>query len=294
MKQQMIWAIVVTVGIAGVGGFLGGSLLTRTDREKTKQQIKSIQKIADEQLGIYQYKTKKLQNNLNDEKQKNIEWQSQNASLKYDLEKTRDSLADANSQIIKLQTELKSQISQPNLINSEELNISISKSDEKYASVIKKISKPIFGIDLGESLDELQKRFQTEKILSSKDTDLGDEWWNITQTLQGIQNCGVISIDNKIASIFLFFTDASLLNFEAISAEIEKTYNIKSESTFELDPAKKYSTVIDGINVEIDLKLEKNFGKPDQLALFYYHLPLMRKFEKDIKKQKISPMTGRF
>ncbi len=89
-KEHLILAVIISAGIAGVAGFVAGTLLTRTDREKVKQQIEIIQKAADEKIQASNQLLNKAADNLNKSTIKLNESTDYILSLKKDVERWKD------------------------------------------------------------------------------------------------------------------------------------------------------------------------------------------------------------
>ena len=164
------------------------------------------------------------------------------------------------------------------------------------ANGVVKISKAIFGIYLGEKLDELGKRFRLEPGSPEKDEDDSTQKWYIRPDNPNIIMISVRSSQGYIYNFMTYFKDASKTNFDALKAQLEQIYG--KEQYLGLDGIEVggerafFSSTIDGVQIGIDIHYEKGFGEDDTLCILYGHTPLMKKTHDEIRHRKASKVKG--
>lgn len=171
----------------------------------------------------------------------------------------------------------------PNVqINEDEAVLHRSKIE------IRVISKPMFGIYLGEQLKSLARRFEITPADSSKDdADEPSKSWVVTHNSDTVRHCFISTLDERVFSVVIVLSDSSEENFEAIHKQIRDKYKIERESGgFSIDPERFFGTRVDGVKVGIYLKLEKAFMEDDTLSISYVHVPLFSKRDEEFKRRK--------
>ena len=207
-----------------------------------------------------------------------------------DLEKVKVENAALKAKIQQLE-QTKVAVVEPNIppIPKKETN--------KDANEVVRVSKPFFGIYLGEKLDELNKRFRLIPSPTAKDEDDPTQSWVTRPDNANIVGISVNSFEGQVYSIFTVFKDASKENFEALKTQLKQLYGKEQDFGFDgiavgSERAVFYPT-IDGIQIFIQSDYRKElFGKAAYLVIIYRHEPLNKKVDDEIKRRKLAKVKG--
>lgn len=134
-----------------------------------------------------------------------------------------------------------------------------------------KISKPIFGIYLGEKLDELGKRYTLgENIRQDKNSNGGDsseditKSWSVEPNDPNISKIIIQSFEGNISHILVIFKDASEGHFETLKTEFKQVYG--GEKNFGLngiiagEKTADFLPIIDGTQIKISIFYREKYG----------------------------------
>ena len=152
------------------------------------------------------------------------------------------------------------------------------------------LSEPIFGIYLGEKINEVRKRFDVFKFRSAKvDVDSPAESWVIQHHNDAIMDEGFVirTFRDRVYLIGVTFKDNSERNFKSLEQQLLKKYHVREVSREDfIDLARNFVTTLDKVPVQIYLHLEAMFIGDNLLNLQYVHIPLRIKLESVIDNRK--------
>jgi len=169
------------------------------------------------------------------------------------------------------------------------------KIDMSYESDgIRALSKPIFGIYLGEKLDNLRKRLEVTFYDYKDDEDSPFAYWFVKTHSETVKMCLINTFEDRVANIHIIFEDNSKSNFEAIESQLRNKYQIIDESDeFTFDPQVSILVNIDNTQVLIQLQLETKFMEEENtLSLLYIHNPLSEAGLAEKKRRKATKIRG--
>jgi len=112
----------------------------------------------------------------------------------------------------------------------------------------RRISEPIFGIYLGETLADIEKRFKIQFLRSSEDNV--SQWFNVEQINNEIRFCIIELFKNKVVNFQVQFRDGSKKKYQELEKQLENKFG-KPEIPPHFDYKRRYKACIDGINIEI-------------------------------------------
>lgn len=176
------------------------------------------------------------------------------------------------------------------------------------------ITKPIFGIFLGEPAEQVSKRFKIKKITIQPPDSLID-YWQIFPTPDTTEQLIIGIYNNRVCGIYANFTEVTKENFASIDLKLKQTYkeyprskkpklyglpnmpypfkNYKSSSPLNagIQPKESYpvSCEINNIPIQIGLQLE---SYKMILWAYYIHKPLLQDRENEITDGKIKKASG--
>ena len=153
------------------------------------------------------------------------------------------------------------------------------------------ISKPIFGIYLGETINSLQRRTQIVSNINKSemtDKDLATTIWILKNKNPNIKYLSVTTFNNRIYTISVDFVDNSESNYEVTKSQLAKKYKSENESGFvgAMFGEASFWTTIDGVPVAIWLNRDIGFMEDDTLNLLYAHVPLLNQVIWKSEKRK--------
>ena len=168
---------------------------------------------------------------------------------------------------------------------------------EKKTSIPAKsgISKPMFGVHLGETLNSLNQRFRVSRSsYSFEDKDHPGEIWTVQNDNSNVKHILVYTINEKVYEIDIQFADGSRTNYDTINSQLEKKYKSKDEGglTGAMFGEGSFKTMIDGTEIKIKLNHDIGFMEDDKLELQYIHVPLRDKVYEEIKRRKANKISG--
>jgi hypothetical protein len=155
---------------------------------------------------------------------------------------------------------------------------------------------PFFGIYLGEPLKALRSRM---KVLKSNyvfaDRDCSGRVWTVKNNDPNVKRILVCTFNERIYEIDIDFTDASSANCDAIKAQLMKDYQTTYQSKYEQLLGKStFETVIDGVNIGIELNSYAGSEKDSKLSLTYVHIPLLKEVFAELEKRKAGISTVKY
>jgi hypothetical protein len=185
-------------------------------------------------------------------------------------------------------------------ITKKEINKNTNEAVKKInkdANEVVRVSKPFFGIYLGEKIDELNKRFTLTPASVTKDEDDPKQNWDIRPDNPNIWNLSVDSFEGQVCSIKVAFKDASKENFDVLKTQLRQTYGEEQNLGFDGivvgGERACFLPTIDGIQICIQCQYqEKLFDKKAICAIGYYHGPLLEKVNAEIKRRKLAKVKG--
>lgn len=275
-SNRTLWitAIVVATGLALVIGFACGALITQPNREEHKSA-----------LAAAEAKAKLAQNNAREKiQQANAEAIRQAAKLKeakVEIERLRNELIRVTYQPKKAQDAVE-----------PEKGITIDIEQRTGPKSVNKggvLTKPMFGIYLGESINSLRKRTTvSSSTYYFEDEDHPGKIWYVRNPKPEVKELLVSTFDRKIYKIQVRFVDGSRTNYEAISRQLEHKYKSDDEGgvTGAMFGEAVFKPVIEGVPVTIELNHDMGFVGADKLELQYTHGPLSQQVYKEIQRRK--------
>lgn len=122
----------------------------------------------------------------------------------------------------------------------------------------KRLNQSMMGIYLGETVDDLKKRFKVEPIDLQEQAELGIHQdpddptveLEVVHTSKNIKHCEVKIYCNKIYEIDITFQDGSDENYKAIRNKLKNKYKDDYSETY---GNADFGIVVDGIRVDIYL-----------------------------------------
>ncbi|MFA5291526.1 MAG: hypothetical protein WC496_00675 [Phycisphaerae bacterium] len=152
--------------------------------------------------------------------------------------------------------------------------------EDKKSKTTGGISKPIFGVYLGETLETLSGRLKvlpSDYVFADKDTP--GQVWLLENNDPNIKSILVCVFNERVYEIDIEFTDASAKNRKIVEIQLKGDYQPVYQNTFE--------TMIDGVNIGIELNWQENIKKDDgKLMLTYIHIPILRGIYAELEKRK--------
>lgn len=265
MKKETVFVcLLVTAALCFMGGLILGGVVNRPTAQKHQRAIDTLSQSHQQTL----HEIEKTHKNQMSEKARII---AQKDSEIKRLNSISQAAAVSNPQVTRVQPQKKSQ----------------EATSTPDVSII--VSKPMFGVYLGEYLGELTKRFKVVKSrYVFKDPDCPAEIWDLQHSNKNIQRLSVHTYRARVYQIEIEFVDGSKTNYEALNQQLSSTYGTKDKGglTGAMFGEGKFSTQIDGIDIEIKLNHDLGFGEDDKLGLSYLHVPIAKMVYDVIQEQK--------
>jgi hypothetical protein len=83
------------------------------------------------------------------------------------------------------------------------------------------------------------------------------------------------------------FRDADMANCRAIKSQLEKTYQPTDRNKYDrLFGKSTFETVIDGVNIGIEINCDAGAGKNDKITLTYVHIPILKEMLAEQENRK--------
>jgi hypothetical protein len=150
------------------------------------------------------------------------------------------------------------------------------------------VTKPFFGIYLGEPLKALRSRVKVSKsnyVFTDRDSPC--RAWTVKNNDPNVKRILVCTFNERIYEIDIEFTDASSANCDAIKAQLMKDYQTTYQSKYEQLLGKStFEAVVDDINIGIELNSYAGSEKNSRLTLTYVHIPLLKEVFAELEKRK--------
>lgn len=176
-----------------------------------------------------------------------------------------------------------------------ENGIAARNEENAYKPASSALTKPFFGIYLGETLDSLKKRYAVSKSAHAfEDKDNPGQIWNVQIANENVKETLVYILNDQIYEIDLKFVDASRTNYDTINAQLEDKYKTEDEGglTGAMFGEGQFNTVIDGTQVRISLNHDVGIMDGDTLELHYIHVPLQTNLYEEIKRRKAGKISS--
>jgi hypothetical protein len=146
------------------------------------------------------------------------------------------------------------------------------------------ISNLIFGIHLGEELETLSARQKVSKSdYTFADKNFRGQVWSVECNDPNVKNILVYVFNRRIYEIDIEFADANAANCKAIEERLKKNYHHIYRNTFE--------TMIDGVNVGIELNCITGLGTDSKIILSYIHVPILTEIYAEIGKTRANKLS---
>ena len=262
----------MTISIGLVIGFGAGALWTSPDRKETGKKINEANK--EKSLAIKQ-------------KDEIIEY---NDKLKNEILRFKEALKIAHKTISDLKADLPAQKSELNTSNNLTLKSNLLTEKPQNDLKTKTTNTKIFGVVLGENLQDLQKRLPISMSgLKYEDIDHPGIIWNVEYLASGIKSVNVSTYQDKIYNIIVYFSDTSEMNLKVIRDELVREYRSidKDDGIFgELFGEASFEVTIDGIPVYIKLNRDMGIMDDNKLTIEYTHKPIYKEVIEKIKHSK--------
>jgi len=145
---------------------------------------------------------------------------------------TVDSVVDKDVQ------ELKNQNIKPSTTQQKQQISTKSEKEKAEPSTVNRvveekneaIGKPVFGIQLGENVAELKKRYSINPILANKDERQINKVYIVENKFPEVKDLRVQCFNDKIYEIDVFLRDINRSNFNDIVEQIKNKYNILKQT----------------------------------------------------------------
>jgi len=152
-----------------------------------------------------------------------------------------------------------------------------------------KLSKPFFGIYLGETIATLKKRGPVESgTWSFTDPDHPGEIYDVLWPPEGVSALRVTAFRDRVYEIEVWFTDTTTTNLDAIKKRLELKYGKNTTGRFSggLSGKATFAPTIDDVVVWITIDRKVGYGKPDTLTLTYRHSILAKIVQEVLENSK--------
>jgi hypothetical protein len=152
------------------------------------------------------------------------------------------------------------------------------------------INKPFFGVYLGESFENISRRFivSNQKIKNS-DPDDPSVLYKIENLPDNVSFMGVSVFIDKVYLVCAYLKDNSDDNYSAVREELINKYGKSKDADGFMEKKSLWNVEVDGIPVEIFLTLKNNVDSKT-LSIFYTHTGISKQVENmstQRKKNKI-------
>ena len=151
-------------------------------------------------------------------------------------------------------------------------------AQEQTSQTSDKISQPVFGVYLGETLKDLRSRLKVSKskyVLADKDCP--GKVWSVKNNDPNIKHLLVCTFNERIYEVDVEFRDADMASCRAIKSQLEKSYLPADRNKYDRLLGKStFETVIDGVNIGIEVNCDTGAGKNRKITLTYVHIPVLK------------------
>ena len=148
--------------------------------------------------------------------------------------------------------------------------------------------KSIFGIHLGEKIEDLKKRHGLSLLQKSDDFQ---PIYQVDSKDDSVKNLTVSTYNDQVGCISIVFKDASTSNLKAIIEKLENTYSTELEEKQTVNPTYICLTTIGSKEIYIRIQLEENFSDDNKLTLSYLDTALFNQYQEELKNQKASKIA---
>ena len=186
------------------------------------------------------------------------------------------------SQEIKIAQETESQMLRDYSIKDEKLLV------EKGEKVV--LSKPIFGIFLGENISALRNRLDVSYLGASYNNST--KYYQVRSNKNtNVKALYVYVFKEYIYYIRIFFEDRSELNYNVIQEELTKKYSYRYTYRSRI-PGNCFrgAAIID--EVEISISMLQGYMTSNEIILTYIHQPLVNTWLKEALKLKADKVSN--
>lgn len=280
MKVTIFVVALVSAGLSFAAGFIGGAVLNRPARQNYDAKIAQIRSKAEQSEQAIKEQLRNAQSVVQ-------ELEKEKRQLNNELRNMHEALSEANKKVREMQFK-------PTIEN--DIKNQKEKTEPKPTTPAKKpqvapsqvLSKPMFGIYLGETINELSKRQKISLLNIGKQNAEGlTKTWRVQNDIQNIKYCFILTYENRVMSIFVNFHDASESNFEAIDSELRNKHRVIDETKeFSINPNTSILVRLDTTDVIVSLELTENPFEDDELKLAYTHYPLSQEWQAELKRLK--------
>lgn len=151
-----------------------------------------------------------------------------------------------------------------------------------------------FGVKLGESLGEVNRRFQVIKShYEFTDKDIPATLWNVQSSNPVIKEIVIAVYQNSVYQIQVYFTEVSESNYAALKNEVSNKYGNEMDLGFDEivmgGQRAAFNPSIDGIETMIVIEYSEEI-MDNQLFVKYIHTPLNDK----VHSEKLSRKASKF
>jgi len=160
-------------------------------------------------------------------------------------------------------------------------------AQEQTSQEADQITQPVFGVYLGETLKTLRSRLKVSKskyVFANKDCP--GRVWSVKNNDPNIKRLLVCSFNERIYEVNVEFRDAGMANCRAIKSQLEKTYQPAGRNKYDQLFGKSiFETVIDGVNIGIEVNCDTGTGKNNKITLTYIHVPVLKEMLAEQEKR---------
>ncbi|MGB8225502.1 MAG: hypothetical protein WCE45_01350 [Sedimentisphaerales bacterium] len=161
-------------------------------------------------------------------------------------------------------------------------------AQEQTSQEVVEINQPLFGVYLGETLDALRSRLKVSKgkyVLADKDCP--GKVWSVKNSDPNIKRLLVCSFNERIYEVDVEFRDSDMASCRAIKSQLEKSYQPVGWNKYNrLFGKSVFETVIDDVNIGIQVNCNIGAGKNDTITLTYIHVPILKEMLAEQEKRK--------
>jgi len=208
------------------------------------------------------------------------------------LEELRNAASQLNLQITNLLKIIDSQKDElarlKKLCSDAGIDTTPPAQQQQTSQTSDKISEPVFGVYLGETLESLRSRL---KVSKSKyvfaDKGCPGRVWSVKNSDPNIKRLLVCSFNERIYEVDVEFRDSGMANCRAIKSQLEKSYQPAGRNKYDQLLGKStFETVIDGVNIGIEVNCDTGTGKHDKITLTYVHVSILKEMLAEQEKRK--------
>lgn len=159
------------------------------------------------------------------------------------------------------------------------------------ANTVTVLTKPIFGIHLGENIADVQKRLKLTGTGRLPGSDDPSEYWLVIPPPANTKYVQLYTFEDRVTYILIDLIDSSDMNFTVIEELLGQIYKVETPDLSGLvDKEDVFRTSVEGVPVTI--KLSRKGKLISRVQLTYIHQPLWEKSLKGPYHRKADKIRG--